>query len=497
MSFGEDLDKLVEEHSDGLVGKHPSWERVRLSAVAELVNGFAFKSSGFNEVEGTPLVRIRDILKGAPGTRYSAPVDDPKMKFIENGEIAIGMDGDFNSRIWQGGKALINQRVCTLKADEELYSQKLLAFALPAYLKLINDHTSSVTVKHLSSKTVQSIPLPLPPKAEQQRIVEKIETLFARLDKGEEAVREVQKLLTRYRQSVLKSAVTGHLTADWRAEHEGELEDGDELLSRLLVERRDNWTGRGKHKEAPVANIENLPELPKEWVWATLAQITNLKGGVTVDRKREPKDPVTLPYLRVANVQNGYLDLDEIKEITIDREKAEQCLLQDGDILLNEGGDLDKLGRGWVWRSQIDPCIHQNHVFRGRPILPDISSEFVSYYANAFGQGFFMDKGKQSVNLASISLTAISGLPIPLPPASEQVEIVKRISAKLRDVDGVRKWCQTELKRSASLRQSILKDAFAGRLVPQDPSDEPASALLARIKAAKDAPKTPRRKARA
>lgn len=474
-------------------GLPEKWDECPLADLVDILDSQRIPINNKERAERLAASSDRYPYYGATG--QVGEIDD----YIFEGEaVLLGEDAapfldPYKSKAYMAtGKYWVNNHAHILRGNDAIEN----AF-LCHQLNAVNyrGFVSGTTRLKLTQASMKELPLRVPPLPEQLRIVEKIETLFARLDKGEEAVREVQKLLTRYRQSVLKSAVTGQLTADWRAEREGELEDGDDFLSRLLIERRDNWTGRGKHKEAPVADAENLPELPKEWVWATLAQITNLKGGVTVDRKREPKDPVTLPYLRVANVQNGYLDLDEIKEITVDREKAEQCLLQDGDILLNEGGDLDKLGRGWVWHSQIDPCIHQNHVFRGRPILPDISSKFVSYYANAFGQGFFMDKGKQSVNLASISLTAISGLPIPLPPASEQAEIAKRISAKLREIDGVRNWCETELKRSASLRQSILKDAFAGRLVPQDPSDEPASALLARIAEAKKDNK-PRRKAR-
>nr|WP_247738780.1 restriction endonuclease subunit S [Shimia sp. R9_2] len=344
---------------------------------------------------------------------------------------------------------------------------------------------AQMSMRNISQKNIARIELPLPPLREQQQIVEKVEMLFARLDKGEEAVREVQKLLKRYRQSILKSAVTGELTADWRAEREGELESGTDLLARILKTREENWQGRGKYKTPVEPDTTDLPDLPEGWVWASLSQLNVIKGGVTVDKKREPKDPVTLPYLRVANVQNGFLDLGEIKEITVDREKAEQCLLDDGDILLNEGGDLDKLGRGWVWRSEIDRCIHQNHVFRARPVLKELSSEFISLYANGFGQGFFMDKGKQSVNLASISLTAISGLPIPLPSTEEQAELARLLDDEITNLKKLEQLCEAELKRSAALRQSILKDAFSGHLVPQDPDDEPASALLERIQQSK------------
>lgn len=334
------------------------------------------------------------------------------------------------------------------------------------------------SLMRVKPSTLKGYPFPLAPRAEQRRIVEKIETLFAELDKGEEALRKVQKLLSRYRQSVLKAAVTGDLTADWRNANGSPQETSPDLLARILKQRRESWQGRGKYTEPVGPRTEELPELPTGWTWATLAQLTNIKGGVTVDKKRDPSDPVTVPYLRVANVQNGYLDLTDIKEITVERHTADACLLQTNDILLNEGGDRDKLGRGWVWSGQIDPCIHQNHVFRARPIIADLSSRFISYYANAFGQPFFMTKGKQSVNLASISLTAISGLPIPLPPLDEQAEIVELIEERISQIDGGMTASECELVRSKALRQSILKDAFSGRLVPQDRADEPAKELL-------------------
>lgn len=235
-------------------------------------------------------------------------------------------------------------------------------------LKACSKH--GTTVASIDTDRLKKYPILLPPSNEQRRIVEKIETLFARLDQGEAALRQVQKLLARYRQSVLKAAVTGELTRDWRAENAHRLEHGRDLLARILQTRRETWRGRGPYKEPAAPDTTGLPELPEGWVWASLAQLTSIKGGVTVDKKREATDSITVPYLRVANVQNGYLDLAQVKEITLDREKVEQCLLEPGDILLNEGGDRDKLGRGWVWSGEIRPCIHQNHVFAHAPCCP-------------------------------------------------------------------------------------------------------------------------------
>ncbi|NDE91443.1 MAG: hypothetical protein EB059_09990 [Alphaproteobacteria bacterium] len=353
---------------------------------------------------------------------------------------------------------------------------------------------SGTTRLKLTQGSMKSLPLMIAPANEQKRIVDKIEELFSALDKGEALLKQVQQQLATYRQSVLKAAVTGELTKEWREQNKQSLETGEALLQRILKFRRENWRGRGNYEEPSAPRLIGLSTIPETWMWATLAQITFIKGGVTVDKKRTTDDPITVPYLRVANVQNGYIDLTDVKTITLKKSKIEQYLLKNGDILLNEGGDLDKLGRGWVWQGEIETCIHQNHVFRARPVFEQLSSKYISYYANAFGQSFFMEKGKQSVNLASISLTAISGLPIPIPPIEEQLEIVELLSKKLSEIEHLVNWCETELARSATLRHSILKAAFSGQLVPQDPADEPASELLARIKANREADQAKRPK---
>jgi type I restriction enzyme S subunit len=238
-----------------------------------------------------------------------------------------------------------------------------------------------------------------------------------------------------------------------------------------------------------------LLDLPAGWEWSTLGAIGEIVGGVTVDKKRRPNDPVTVPYLRVANVQRGYLDLSQMKSITVERSVAAALALKKGDILLNEGGDRDKIGRGWVWDGQIEGCIHQNHVFRVRPYDPGINPYFVSHFANEMGRRFFVEKGKQTTNLASISMSKISQLPIPLVPAAELHEAMRILNEGLLGTVDVEAEL-TAASVSAGARQSILKAAFEGRLVAQDPSDEHAADLLIRING-NEAASTPVRARRA
>jgi type I restriction enzyme S subunit len=203
-------------------------------------------------------------------------------------------------------------------------------------------------------------------------------------------------------------------------------------------------------------------------------------------------------YLRVANVQRGYLDLSQIKTISALDTTIEDLRLEYGDVLFNEGGDRDKLGRGWVWRAEILECIHQNHVFRARVYTDDLQPELLSWYGNTAGQRYFFDEGKQTTNLASINQTKLRALPVPIPPRAEQLRIRAVVEQQLSVADEALRSMSIDVARLARLRQSILKWAFEGRLVDQDPTDEPASVLLERIRAERAAAATqqPKRAAR-
>lgn len=173
----------------------------------------------------------------------------------------------------------------------------------------------------------------------------------------------------------------------------------------------------------------------------------------------------------------------KVKEIEATDEEIDQLKLFDGDVLFNEGGDRDKLGRGWIWEDQLPLCIHQNHVFRARMVLSEIDPRFVSFYANAFGQQYFFDEGKHTTNLASLSMTNLRALPIPLPPAVEQARIVQVLGTAVDATERQQSALARATTMTVSLRNAVLASAFAGTLIPQDPTDEPASALLERIRA--------------
>jgi len=312
--------------------------------------------------------------------------------------------------------------------------------------------TGAVGQQRVPADYLRNYSLRLPPLQEQERIVDKVDNLIARTARAYSELEKVPALLAKYKSAVLELAFSGRLTADFRG------------------------------------NSENVASaLPKGWVMQRLEDISEIQSGIQVGKRRSGQEElVEVPYLRVANVQRGWLKLDEVKTIFVTPEEKDRLLLKQGDILMNEGGDRDKLGRGWIWNNEIDECIHQNHVFRIRINTGTLPPEFVSHYANERGQQYFFDEGTQTTNLASISKRKVAALPLPVPPFDEAVEIVRRIERAFAWLDrGSTSHSQTaELLRK--LDAALLTKAFDGELTSQDEGDESAVALLERINSARE-----------
>jgi type I restriction enzyme, S subunit len=328
---------------------------------------------------------------------------------------------------------------------------------------------------------LKKLSFPVAPLNEQHRIVEKIETLFARLNKGEETLREVQKLLARYRQSVLKAAVTGHLTADWRTENAHRLEHGRNLLARILQTRRETWEGRGKYKEPTVPDTNGLPELPEGWVWATVGAFGDVKGG-----KRLPKGhsysqtPTQHPYIRVTDFDGYGVNQSKLKYLlpktaaTISR-----YTIANDDTYISIAGTIGVVG---VIPPELSGANLTENAAKISNLV-DMFPKFLVYWLNSPEGSHEIKKRTIATTQPKLALFRIADIPTPVVPIAEQMVIVDCLDEIFSRTKKLEEWCETELTRSTALRQSILKDAFAGRLVPQDPNDEPASELLARIRA--------------
>jgi type I restriction enzyme S subunit len=503
MAFTMTVAELIDADTSGMLGKHATWERVPLSEVATILNGAPFDSALFSATEGMPLIRIRDVTTGQTNTYYTGTYEDAYL--VQQGDLLVGMDGDFNSGFWGAKTALLNQRVCKISPAESFYDKQLLALTLPGYLAAINANTPSVTVKHLSSKTIGEIGLPLPPRAEQTRIVAKLEELLSDLDTGVAELKAAQKKLAQYRQSLLKAAVEGALTAEWRAKHTPP-ETGAQLLERILTERRARWEARQlakfaeqgkpppkdwqkKYPEPVQPDTTGLPELPEGWVWAGLGQLlAELTSG---SRDWAPYyDRGTSVFVMAQNVRPWRPDFafKQFVDPPIGHRDRARSEIRVDDLLTTIVG----ANTGQVCRvaEPVESHFVCQSVALMRLVVPAMS-EYVNAVLNSEGHG---QRQFREMNYGAgrphLSFEQLESVLVPLPPLSEQAQVVEMVGNVLLACERTDTQLETMLKQSTAQRQNILCAAFAGQLVPQDPNDEPASVLLERIRAERAARET-------
>jgi type I restriction enzyme S subunit len=358
--------------------------------------------------------------------------------------------------------------------------------------------TGSTRLK-LTSAAMRQLPLVVAPVGEQTRIVAKLEELLSDLDAGVAELKAAQKKLVQYRQSLLKAAVEGALTADWR-QHNHPTETGAQLLERILTERRARWEARQlakfeeqgktppkdwqkKYPEPVRPDTADLPELPEGWMWASVDQLSEIQGGI---QKQPSRAPVKnkFPFLRVANVARGRLKLDEVHEIELFSGELDRLTLLAGDVLIVEGnGSLTEIGRCAVWDGSIKDAVCQNHLIRVRPI--GMEGRFLESWLNSLGGIEKLTKlAATTSGLYTLSVGKIAKVPVPVPPRVEQCKAIESLAEQLSGLELQEQSVGLALKQSAAQRQNILRTAFSGQLVPQDPDDEPASRLLERIRSA-------------
>lgn len=358
------------------------------------------------------------------------------------------------------------------------------------------------TVSSIDTDALAAFKVALAPSAEQVGIVSKIDELFSRIDEGERALERVQKLVERYRQSVLKAAVTGELTREWRANQaksDASVESGDALLARILISRRKAWEQaeldkmkakgikpkddkwKQKYSEPSSPDTSDLPELPEGWIWASVDQVGFVSGGLTKNQKRKESE-IQRPYLRVANVYTNRLDLSDVHMIGVGEGELDRVLLKKDDVLVVEGnGSIDQIGRVAIWDGSIDSCVQQNHLIKIRcsEVLP--SWYVLIWCMSPAGRDYIRRVASSTAGLHTLSISKIQALPIPVPVTGELSIIRDRFEQMDSLVANQRESLKREALKSEALRRSVLNCAFSGNLLPQFQNDEPASVLLERI----------------
>ena len=364
-------------------------------------------------------------------------------------------------------------------------------YAMRATEEELRAKSTGTTFQAIRGENLRSHPFPLPPLSEQHRIVAEIEKQFTRLDASVAALKRVQANLKRYRASVLKAACEGKLvpTEAELARAEGrEYEPADRLLERILAERRARWEAqekrRGKYVEPSPPDPSDLPELPEGWDWATVALLSSrIEYGTST---KASSVPTGIPVLRMGNIRDGELNFSDLKYLETDNPETQKTMLSHGDLLFNRTNSAELVGKSAVYKDRYPKACFASYLIRVS-FPSDISPDYVCTFINSrHGRAYITRVRNQQVGQANVNGTKLAAMPTPLPPLAEQRRIVAEVERRLSVIQQAEEAVEANLTRAERLRQSILKRSFSGSLVPQNPNDEPASALLERIKAERE-----------
>lgn len=399
-------------------------ERRKVRELVSFVRGVSYKKDQA-EKEAKPgytvILRANNINNGR--FQYDELVYVPSTlikneQIINKDDIVITMSSGSKAHV---GKVAIAKEetsmsfgaFCAKIIPERIYPQYLFyAFMDGAFRRHIEAASKGTNINNLKQEYILDYEVQLPSIEEQKHIVAYIEELFSQLDSGVETLKKTKQQLEVYRKAVITAAF----------------------------------------------------HLEQETEWKRLDKISDISGGITKGRDLSGQETLSLPYLRVANVQDGYLDLSEMKTIELKSSERGKYLLKKGDVLYTEGGDRDKLGRGTVWHGEIENCVHQNHIFKARINCDIAKPEYVAYWSMSVpARNYFYDKGKQSVNLASINKTVLSSLELPLPSLYQQAKTVQEIEAALSVCGSIEETIEKALQQAAAMRQRILQQSFGGR----------------------------------
>ena len=414
------------------------WVEIRIGDMAQYINGKAFKPSEWED-SGLPIVRIQNLNDDNAKYNYSRKTIEDKYK-IKKGDLLFAWSASLGAYIWYGKDVWLNQhifKVIPYRGIDKIF----LYYVLVNTASLFYSKAHGSGMVHITKEPFESTKAILPPFPEQQRIVAKIDSLFSELDNGVTLLKTIKAQLAVYRQAVLKWAFDGKLTN-----------------SRLLKE-------------------ENLKKF-----------IENPRYGTS---KKCTSENIATKVYRIPNInyQSGMILQDDLKYAEFSEDENKSLQLKKDDILIiRSNGSVNLVGRASIVRDVDIDGLFAGYLMRLRIISNNLIPKFLLFYLSSPNARLYIETtAKSTSGVNNINSEEICRLQLPYFDVSEQLAIVSAIESRLSVCDKLEQTIDQTLALSASLRQSILKKAFEGRLVTQDPNDEPAEKLLERIKAEKAA----------
>jgi type I restriction enzyme S subunit len=421
--------------------------------------------------DGSCVRKLREVRKGHTSFKNGDLLFAKITPCMENGKIAIVEN-------LQNGIGFGSTEFHVIRLHESLPRKLFFFFLVQEDLRKTAQRSMTGTAGQLRVPLshMKQIRIPFPPLTEQFRIVAKVEELFTKLDAGVKCLETVEAQLKRYQQLVLKSAFDGKLTEEWRRTHQEELEPSSKLLERIKEER----TRTKRHKEHPTLNASNLPDLPEGWASTRIGEVFDVSSGGTPRRD-------TPEYWNggISWVSSGEVAFREIRttkehitQLGLDKSSAK--IYPPGTVLLALYGEGKTRGQVAILR------IHAATNQAVAAILcseSPISPEYVYWWLYYRYHQTRLIRG--GANQPNMYLHNVRVMPIPLASFAEQQRIADEIERRFSIAEGVEETVISSSRQAERLRQSVLKRAFEGQLVSQDPNDEPASVLLERIKSLK------------
>lgn len=344
-----------------------------------------------------------------------------------DGDTIVLWDGSNAGEVFKAREGVVASTMTRLR-HEDAFDANYFFYAIKGWEHFLKGQTSGSGVPHVDKEILGALTIFKFDKPEQTKIAEVLSTVDRAIEQTEALIAKQQRIKTGLMQDLLTRGIDA---------------DGN-----LRTEQTHEF------KDSPVGRI------PVEWEVVSLGSVADISAGVTLGKTHEGLSTVDLPYLRVANVQDGFLDLSDVKVVRVLKSSVEKYALKLGDVLMNEGGDFDKLGRGTVWKAEIEECLHQNHVFKVRPKSETLASNYLAAISSSpHGKAFFVMASKQSTNLASINSSQLKSFPIPLPCYEEQL----RIENYLNRYGMLDEKSKEQFNKLRALKTALMQDLLTGR----------------------------------
>ena len=375
----------------------------KLGDIATYINGYAFKPQDWSD-EGIPIIRIQDLTGNSyQANRYNG---EYASKYeVNDGDVLISWSASLGVYIWHGEKAVLNQHIFKVVFDKERISKDFFVHQVGLILENAASDAHGATMKHLTKPVFDALPFYLPPYEKQCEIAEVLD--------------KVTSLISLRKQQLAKL---------------------DELIKARFVEM-----------------FGDVLLNSMQWPEKTLENMADIVSGITKGRKTAEADLQEVPYMAVSNVKDGYIDWTTVKTILATRQEIEQYRLMPDDILMTEGGDPDKVGRGAIIKNPLENSIHQNHIFRVRLDESELfPSFFAEYLQHQKAKRYFLGCAKQTTGIASINMRQLKSLPVLLPPLSLQNEF----AAFVERVEQQKQTVQQSLEKLELMKKALMQEYF-------------------------------------